>query len=93
MGPWGHQVNAGRQLGELDFGHDSVIDLEASMVASWTSIVRGRPPARPDAPVRIFLMGANEWLDLPAWPPPDTTEQACTWTATAAPTPASATAA
>ena len=29
MGPWGHQVNAGRQFGELDFGHDSVIDLEA----------------------------------------------------------------
>jgi uncharacterized protein len=23
-----------------------------------------------EAPVRVFVMGANEWRDLPAWPPP-----------------------
>ncbi len=75
MGPWGHQVNSGRELGELDFGHDSVIDLEATMVAFLDEVVRGRAPAKAAAPVRIFLMGANEWLGLPAWPPPDTAEQ------------------
>jgi uncharacterized protein len=75
MGPWGHQVNAGRQLGELDFGHDSVVDLEGVMTGYLDEVVRGRPPAQPTAPVRIFLMGANRWLDLPSWPPPGTTEQ------------------
>ena len=70
MGPWGHQVNAGRALGELDFGHDSVIDLDATMMSFLDETVRGRPPADPIAPVRIFLMGANEWLDLESWPPP-----------------------
>ena len=33
---------------------------------------RGAPPA---APVRVFVMGAEEWRDLPDWPPPGVTEQ------------------
>jgi uncharacterized protein len=76
MGPWGHQVNAGRQFGELDFGHDSVIDLEAAMNSFLDEMVRGRAPAETPAPARAFLMGANEWLDLAAWPPPDSIERA-----------------
>ena len=46
MGPWGHQVNAGRQLGELDFGHDSVIDLDAAMTGFLEEMVRGRAARR-----------------------------------------------
>ena len=47
-------------------------------------MVRGRAPAEPAAPARVFLMGANEWLDLAAWPPPgEHRAQPCTWTATA----------
>ena len=59
MGPWGHQVNAGRTLGEIDFGHDAVIDLTAAMTGFLDEMVRGRTPAKPSPPVRIFLMGAN----------------------------------
>lgn len=29
-----------------------------------------RAPRRRSAPVRIFVTGASEWRDLPAWPPP-----------------------
>jgi uncharacterized protein len=74
MGPWGHQVNAGTSLGQLDFGHGAVIDLEAAMTAFLDEMVRGRPPAEPVSPARIFLMGANEWLDLADWPAPESTE-------------------
>ena len=74
MGPWGHQVNTGTTLGELDFGHDSVIDLNAAMTGFLDEMVRGRPPAEPPPPVRIFLMTANEWLDLAEWPAPEATE-------------------
>jgi putative CocE/NonD family hydrolase len=28
-----------------------------------------------DAPVRVFVMGANEWRDFPVWPPPATRSQ------------------
>jgi uncharacterized protein len=74
MGPWGHQVNKGTTLGELDFGPDSVIDMEAAMTGFLDEVVRGRPPAEPPAPARIFLMGANEWLDLAEWPAPGSAE-------------------
>lgn len=76
MGPWGHQVNAGRRLGEIDFGAHSVVDLEAVMTGFLDEMVRGRAPDEPAAPVRAFLMGADEWLDLEAWPPPASGERA-----------------
>lgn len=76
MGPWGHQVNAGPRLGEIDFGHDSVIDFPAAMNAFLDEMVRGRAPAEPAAPARVFLMGANRWLDLQTWPAPGNVERA-----------------
>ena len=75
MGPWGHQVNADRKLGDVDFGHESVVDLSAIMTGFLDEMVRDRAPVPPVAPVRMFLMGANEWHDLPAWPPPGSAER------------------
>ena len=75
MGPWGHQVNAGRRIGELDFGHDSVIDLESVMNGFLDEQVHGRARAEPPAPARVFLMAANEWLDLTEWPPAGSVER------------------
>jgi hypothetical protein len=76
MGPWGHQVNAARTLGEVDFGHHAVIDLEAAMTGFLDEMVRHHPPAEPPPPVRIFLMAANEWRDLDDWPAPGSDEVA-----------------
>lgn len=76
MGPWGHQVNAGRTLGELDFGNGAVIDMEGAMTGFLDEMVRGRRPADPSPPARIFLMAANQWLDVAGWPPPGSTELA-----------------
>ncbi|PZS19828.1 MAG: hydrolase [Pseudonocardiales bacterium] len=71
MGPWGHDVNAGRQLGDLDFGHDSVLDLDAVMIGFLDETVRGKALNNDTtSAVRVFLMGANRWLDLDGWPPP-----------------------
>ena len=67
MGPWGHAVNAGRKLGEVDFGGDAVIDLEGCM-ADFLDAALGRRAARAVAPVRIFLMGENRWRDEQEWP-------------------------
>jgi uncharacterized protein len=75
MGPWGHQVNADRRIGEVDFGNESVIDLYGFMTGFLDEMVRGRPPHKPVPPARVFLMGANEWLDLSGWPAPGCTER------------------
>jgi putative CocE/NonD family hydrolase len=76
MGPWGHQVNSATALGEVDFGHDAVIDLDAAMTGFLDEMVRGAPPPAPPSPVRIFLMAANAWLDLDDWPAPGSAEVA-----------------
>jgi uncharacterized protein len=77
MGPWGHQVNTTRTLGEVDFGPEALIDLDAYTVAFLDEHVRGKAPEQAGGqageqaptPVRIFLMGANEWRDESSWPP------------------------
>ncbi len=76
MGPWGHQVNTGTAVGEVDFGPEAVINLEAAMTGFLDEMVRGDPAAKPPAPVRIFLMAANQWLDLDDWPAPGSAEVA-----------------
>jgi len=71
MGPWGHDVNTARTLGEVDFGPDALVDLDACMLAFLDEHVKGIQPEPPPAPVRIFVMGANEWRDAQTWPPAD----------------------
>jgi uncharacterized protein len=70
MGPWGHQINSSQVIGEVDFGPGALIDLDAAVLAFLDEHVKGSQPAGPTAPVRIFVMGANEWRDEPSWPPP-----------------------
>ncbi len=69
MGPWGHAVNTTSKLGDVDFGPDALIDLDAAVLSFLDEHVRGVAPESPPAPVRIFVMGANEWRDEQAWPP------------------------
>jgi putative CocE/NonD family hydrolase len=42
----------------------------AESVAWFDACMRDNPAATTGGPVRIFLMGANSWRDLPDWPPP-----------------------
>ena len=69
MGPWGHAVNTTRKLGEIDFGPDALIDLDAYTLAFLDEHVRGIVPEPAPEPVRIFLMGAGQWRDEATWPP------------------------
>ena len=74
MGPWGHAVNTTRTLGEVDFGPNALIDLDAAVVSFLDEHVKGIEPEQAAAPVRMFVMGAGEWRDEPSWPPPYVTE-------------------
>jgi hypothetical protein len=44
-------------------------DLDGYVVAFLDEHAKGVVPGPPPAPVRIFVMGANEWRDEQAWPP------------------------
>ena len=67
-----HAVNAGQKLGEIDYGPTAVIDQRVLEFGWLDHVLRGADPGdfTDDRPVRIFVMGANEWRDEPSWPPP-----------------------
>ncbi|MHB2024277.1 MAG: CocE/NonD family hydrolase [Mycobacteriales bacterium] len=69
MGPWGHAVNTTRVLGPVDFGPEALIDLDAYTLEFLDHHCKAGASAHPKAPVRIFVMGANEWRDERRWPP------------------------
>ena len=49
MGPWGHQVNSSRTIGDVDFGPEALIDLDGAILGFLDEHVRGAAPraARP----------------------------------------------
>jgi putative CocE/NonD family hydrolase len=74
IGPWIHgPENVERsQAGDLDFGPDAIIDLpelRRTWYDHWLKGIQNGAMAGPR--VRVFLMGANRWLDLDDWPPAD----------------------
>ncbi len=69
IGPWHHFVNTGSKVGELDFGADATIDLdaiEARWMAHW--LKQEDTGLLQEPPVRIFVMGENRWRDENEWP-------------------------
>lgn len=68
VGPWDHRCTRTRlqQLGAIDFGPGAEVDLPA-LEREWLgAILAGELPE--SAPVRIFVMGRNEWRDEQEWP-------------------------
>jgi uncharacterized protein len=76
IGPWVHGPanTSQRQAGEVDFGPEAIFDLREHRLRWYDHWLRGEPNGVMDGPpVRAFLMGANRWLELDAWPPPNIT--------------------
>ncbi|GCE30633.1 hydrolase [Dictyobacter alpinus] len=67
MGPWGHDTNASSKLGAVDFGPQAIIDLRAEQLRWYDHYLKGQT-VEVGAPVRIFVMGRNEWRDEHEWP-------------------------
>lgn len=71
MGPWGHVVNTTSKLGEVDFGPQALIDMRAEELRWFNRWLKGYTNisvTSEEFPVRIFVMGANEWRDEREWP-------------------------
>lgn len=69
MGPWGHQITGVTSMGEVDFGPDALLNLAATQLRWFDHWLKGMPNGvGEEAPVRIFVMGANTWRAEPAWP-------------------------
>ena len=69
MGPWHHSASKETHAGEVDFGNASVLDLNEIELRWYDHWLKGIDNgAESDAPLRIFVMGVDEWRDEREWP-------------------------
>ena len=69
VGPWPHGLAQSTMTGDVDFGPESIVDLERMEMQFLDHWLRGRKGPRKDtAPLRIFVMGANRWRSEHEWP-------------------------
>ena len=65
IGPWPHNF---AKFEGVDFGPNARISLSRIQLDWFDRWLKGKEPASPRAPVRIFVMGANQWRDENEWP-------------------------
>ena len=69
MGAWPHAVDSTSKLGDVDFGSADLIDLDGYMLRWFDYWLKGKDTGiMSEAPVRIFVMGTNEWANENEWP-------------------------
>lgn len=76
IGPWIHgPASVGKSnVGELDFGPEAAFDLYSYRLRWYDHWLKGVEKGIMDDPtVRVFLMGANRWLEMETWPPQNIT--------------------
>ncbi|MFN8005981.1 MAG: CocE/NonD family hydrolase [Terriglobia bacterium] len=65
----GGHAGAGPKIGEVDFGKDSVLDLQAIGLRWYDFLLKGiNNGMGSEKPVKIFVMGKNVWRDEEDWP-------------------------
>jgi hypothetical protein len=68
IGPWPH--NMSYRFAGVDFDADSAVPVRRLTIEWFDHWLNGKDTAIvSSAPLRIFVMGANKWLDERTWPP------------------------
>jgi putative CocE/NonD family hydrolase len=74
VGPWHHAVPFSSLVGQVDYGFRSgpvAIDYDGGQLRWFDHWLKGADNGvEKDAPVRLFVMGVNEWREEKEWPPP-----------------------
>ena len=69
VGPWPHALSTSPRTGDVDFGAHSMVDLESLELRWFDYWLRGIDNGVVDEPpLRLFIMGVNEWRDESEWP-------------------------
>ena len=72
IGPWPHGISGSSTLGELDFGPEATAENDITHRWLECMLKGGNAADVQQAPIRIFVMGANVWRDEYTWPPEET---------------------
>ena len=69
IGPWPHGLSASRRTGDIDFGADSLADLDGLELRWFEYWLKGIDNGIVDEPpLRLFIMGTNQWRYEHEWP-------------------------
>jgi len=69
MGPWVHGISQDGKVGDMDFGMNSVVNLQEIELRWFDYWLKGIDNGiMEEPPVRIFIMGENVWRDELEWP-------------------------
>ena len=70
IGPWPHSVNRSQKLGDIDYGPDAVIDMNAVYLRWYGCHLKGEgcDSLATEPRVKYFIMGENRWRQGPDWP-------------------------
>lgn len=73
IGPWTHLPvfwgNLTSKIGDIDFGSEAVIDLNALVIRWFDYWMKGIDNGiKDEPPIRIFVMGDNKWRFEKEWP-------------------------
>lgn len=72
IGPWSHAINT-RSAAGIDYGAQAVIDLDGLICRWFDHYLKGQENGIDrEAPVNLFVMGANRWQAETDWPLPQT---------------------
>jgi putative CocE/NonD family hydrolase len=69
VGPWPHALSTSPRTGDIDFGAHSMVDLEALELRWFDYWLKGIDNGIVDEPpLRLFIMGIDQWRDEHEWP-------------------------
>ena len=69
IGPWSHLISLARQLGEVDFGEQSHLDINQLALRWFDRLLKDQDTGILDEPpVTLFVMGRNTWRHEQEWP-------------------------
>lgn len=69
VGPWPHALSQSTRTGDVDFGAQSMVDLDAMELRWFDYWLKGNENGIVDEPpIRLFVMGVNTWRDEYEWP-------------------------
>lgn len=70
IGPWKHEYEywTATEAGEMDCGVEAAIDLPGIELGWFDRWMKAGWSTSPEAPLRLFVMGRNEWRDEHEWP-------------------------
>ncbi len=69
IGPWTHSISKNGKVGEMNFGHDSLFDLNEIQFKWFEYWLKNKETGVESwPPFYLFVMGANEWRGENEWP-------------------------